>query len=62
VAGAAAGFVASGHPRLYDREVSATRSGGACYPMQLGYRHAESEWAQRKAWADHSHEPTPWQA
>jgi hypothetical protein len=25
--------------------------------MHLSYRRAEAEWAQRRAWADHSHEP-----
>lgn len=73
-----AGFVAPGHPHLYDLEVSAagpagtvvafesgtfhrgtglTRPGGVRYSMHLNYRRADTEWAQRQAWADLSHSP-----
>lgn len=41
----------------FHRGTALTRTGGARYTMQLGYRPAHVDWGQRQAWADRSHSP-----
>lgn len=41
----------------FHRGTALVQPGGARYTMQLGFRPAHVEWAQRQAWADHAHTP-----
>lgn len=52
-----AGTVVAFTPSTVHRGTNLTRPGGVRYSMQVGYRPATVEWAQRYAWTQHSHDP-----
>jgi hypothetical protein len=52
-----AGTVVAFHPGTLHRGAAITQRRGARFSMQLCYRPAGAEWAQRHAWADRSHDP-----
>jgi hypothetical protein len=51
-----AGTVVAFTPSTLHRGTNLTRPGGARYTMHLGHRPAGTEWAQRYAWTQHSHD------
>lgn len=55
-----AGTVIAFSPGTLHRGTNLTRPGAARYTMQMGYRPAGADWAQRYAWAQHSHDPAWW--
>jgi hypothetical protein len=52
-----AGTVVAFTPDTLHRGTALTRPGGARYSMQLSFRTAAAEWAQRQGWPDRSHDP-----
>ncbi|MER5639641.1 phytanoyl-CoA dioxygenase family protein [Kitasatospora sp. NPDC002227] len=52
-----AGTVVAYHPGTFHRGTTLRAPRGARYTLQLLYRPAAAEWAQRRGWAQISHEP-----